>query len=105
MTRLQTELFPLRNNIETASSPPEQPTESATSKTRRHTPKGEASGWIEERTGNKKRQNPSISYYYCWDDTDGRHRRYIPAGKLWRVQQMWESRRSVDEIVAYLMNV
>ena len=30
---------------------------------RRHRPKGQASGWIEERLGNRSRANPSVSYY------------------------------------------
>ena len=93
----------INETIESVSSPPEQFAEPTTPKSRRHTPKGEASGWIEERTGNKKRKNPSVSYYYCWDDADGRHRKYIPAKKLWRVQQMWEGRRSMDEMVEYLV--
>lgn len=92
----------ITDTIEAVSSPPEQLTEPSNPNPRRHTPKGEASGWIEERTGNKKRKNPSVSHYYCWDDADGRHRKYIPAKKLWRVQQMWEGRRSVDEIMKYL---
>jgi hypothetical protein len=57
---------------------------------RRHSAKGAASGWIEERIGNRKRPTPSTSYYYRWQDETGRHTRYIPAGKLWRVQQLVE---------------
>lgn len=70
---------------------------------RRYSKPGEASGWIEERIGNRKRKTPSLSYYYCWQDELGRHRRYIPAGKVWRIQQMVEvERRAVAEILEVL---
>lgn len=85
--------------------PPEQiPQLSPTpSRPRRHSHKGEASGWIEERTGNRKRRNPSTSYYYRWQDEAGRHSRYIPAGKVWRVQQMVEvERRPITEVLEVL---
>ena len=39
---------------------------------RKHRAAGNASGWIEERLGNKKRANPSVSYYYRWDSHKGR---------------------------------
>jgi hypothetical protein len=35
---------------------------------RRHSPKGKAVGWLKERLGNTKREKPSVSYFYCWDD-------------------------------------
>ena len=77
-------------------SPPEQ-------RPRRHSPKGEASGWIEERLGNRKRKTPSLSYYYRWQDELGRHSRYIPTGKLWRVQQMVEVEgRLIGEVLEVL---
>lgn len=88
--------------IDSISSPPEHSPSPSSGRTRRHTPKGDASGWIEERMGNKSRKTPTLSYYYCWDDAAGRHRKYIPARKLWRVQQLWDMRRSVDEILEYL---
>ena len=46
---------------------------------------GNASGWIEERTGNKKRANPSVSYYYRWDSPKGRVSEYIRASQVARV--------------------
>lgn len=70
---------------------------------RRYSRPGQASGWIEERIGNRKRKTPSVSYYYGWQDATGKHKRYIPAGKLWRIQQMVEvEQRSVAEIMAVL---
>ncbi|MEO0405723.1 MAG: hypothetical protein AAF289_00070 [Cyanobacteria bacterium P01_A01_bin.135] len=70
---------------------------------RRHVPKGQACGWIEERLGNKRRKNSSVSYYYCWDDGEGRHRKSIPVRKRSMVQQMWGERRPVAGILAVLM--
>lgn len=87
--------------VEAASSEPVSLVHKASP--RRHVPKGQASGWIEERLGNKRRKNPSVSYYYCWDDGEGRHRRYIPVRKRGRVQQLWAERRSVAEILAALV--
>jgi hypothetical protein len=66
------------------SSPPEQ----KLARSRRHTPKGKACGWIEERQGNKARKKASVSYYYKWDDAEGRGSRYIPAGKVEQVREM-----------------
>lgn len=72
-------------------------------RTRRHSPKGKASGWIEERQGNKKRSKPSISYYYRWEDATGKHSRYIPAGKLGQVQRMCEVEgRAIAEVLEVL---
>ncbi|HEY9661592.1 MAG TPA: hypothetical protein V6C65_24305 [Allocoleopsis sp.] len=73
-----------------SSSVSTQPVQHPAQPKRRHSPKGKASGWIEERIGNKQRRNPSISYYYCWEIDGVRDKCYIPAGKLWRVQQMVE---------------
>jgi hypothetical protein len=87
--------------LERIGSPPE-PFPSP-ERSRRHSPKGQASGWIEERIGNRKRRNPSTSYYYRWQDESGRHSRYIPAGKLWRVQQMVEVEgKTIAEILEVL---
>jgi len=69
---------------------------------RRRSKKGEASGWIEERQGNRKRKTPSTSYYYGWQDGEGKHKRYIPAAKVHRVQGMIGDRRTVAEILDYL---
>lgn len=70
---------------------------------RRHSAKGQASGWIEQRQGNKKRSKPSISYYYRWEDATGKHSRYVPAGKLERVQRMCEVEgRTIAEVLELL---
>ena len=52
---------------------------------RRRSPRGQASGWIEERQGNKHRKTPSTSYYYGWQVRGEKHKRYIPAAKVLRV--------------------
>lgn len=72
-------------------------------RTRRYSPKGRASGWIEQRQGNRKRSKPSISYYYKWQDSTGKHSRYIPARKLGQVQRMCEVEgRTIAEILEAL---
>lgn len=76
-------------------SPPEQ-------RSRRHTPKRKACGWIEERIGNKKRKNPSTSYYYCWDEPDKRNRVYVPVRLMATVRQMVDQRLGVDAIMKLL---
>jgi hypothetical protein len=74
-----------------------------TKRKRRHSPKGKASGWIEERFANKKRKMPTTYYVYKWEDATGRHSRYIPARKLWRVQQMVEIEgRPIAEVLEVL---
>jgi hypothetical protein len=84
---------------ESLLSPPEQQ-----QRTRRHSSKGKASGWIEERQGNKKRSKPSISYYYRWEDVTGKHSRYIPTRKLEQVQRMCELEgRTIAEILEVLL--
>jgi hypothetical protein len=81
------------------SSPPEQ----KLARLRRHTPKGKACGWIEERVGNKNRGKPSISFYYKWDDAEGRGSRYVPAGKVERVREMvYGESRSVADVLGFL---
>ena len=60
---------------------------------------GNASGWIEERTGNKKRANPSVSYYYRWDSHKGRVSEYIRASKVTRVARLIEAERPALEIL------
>lgn len=83
--------------VEDRSPPEHQP------RTRRHTPKGQACGWIETRTGNCKRKKPSVSHYYKWDDESGRGSRYIPAAKLAAATVMiYEQRRSVAEVLEFL---
>jgi ribosomal protein L21E len=69
---------------------------------RRHSQKGHASGWIEERQGNRKRKTPTTSYFYCWVEDGQRRKRYIPSGKLYRVNQMLDQRRPSQEIVEFL---
>jgi hypothetical protein len=69
---------------------------------RRYSPKGKASGWLEERQGNKKRKTPSTSYYYGWLDGDTCRKRYVPAGKLHRVHEMINQRKPVSEILSFL---
>ena len=87
--------------VPVALSPPEQLSK------RRHSPKGEACGWIEERLGNKGRKNPSVSYYYCWDEVIStgetqRQKLYIKVKQLATVRRMLDERRSVEEIVRIL---
>jgi hypothetical protein len=80
-------------------SPPEQ----KLARSRRHTPKGKACGWIEERQGNKARKKASVSHYYKWDDAEGRGSRYIPAGKVEQVKEMvYGESRSVAEVLGFL---
>lgn len=69
---------------------------------RRYSRKGEGSGSIAMRIGNRRRANPSTSYFYEWYDQGDRCRLYIRAGKLCRVKEMIEQRAKVDEILAYL---
>ncbi|MEP0923480.1 hypothetical protein [Leptolyngbya sp. ST-U4] len=79
---------------------PEQPQQGDGKRKRRYSPKGKAVGWIEERKGNLKRKNPSVSYYYCWMD-DGRKRStYIPVSQIHRIRAMVDDRCSGDDILA-----
>ncbi|MFG6100548.1 hypothetical protein SPB21_35245 [Leptothoe sp. ISB3NOV94-8A] len=66
---------------------------------RKHREKGNASGWIEERTGNRKRANPSVSYYYRWDSHKGRVSEYIRASQVTRVARLIEAERPALEIL------
>ena len=84
-----------------AREPPE-PTLTSPSRVRRRSPRGQASGWIEERQGNKHRKTPSTSYYYGWQVGGEKHKRYIPAAKVARVEQLILERRTVTQILAYL---
>jgi hypothetical protein len=86
-----------RQTPEHPSSPPAPPP-----RARRRSPRGQASGWIEERQGNKQRQKPSTSYYYGWQVAGEKHKRYIPATKVLRVQRLILERRTVVEILDYL---
>jgi hypothetical protein len=69
---------------------------------RRHSPKGTASGWLEERQGNKKRKTPSVSSYYGWFEGGACRKRYVPVGKVYRVHEMIQQRKPTSEILAYL---
>jgi|GEM_PF-7068274 len=81
-------------------SSPEPPTQTNGKRKRRYSPKGKASGWIEERQGNLKRKRPSTSFYYCWLDTDGRKQKtYIPSRQVREISGMVSRRCSVDEIL------
>ncbi|MBE9068717.1 HNH endonuclease [Leptolyngbya cf. ectocarpi LEGE 11479] len=66
---------------------------------RKHRAPGNASGWIEERLGNRKRANPSVSYYYRWDSPKGRVSEYIRASQVTRVARMIEAERPALEIL------
>ncbi|MEM6518924.1 MAG: hypothetical protein AAF722_06270 [Cyanobacteria bacterium P01_C01_bin.70] len=66
---------------------------------RKHRAPGNASGWIEERTGNRKRANPSVSYYYRWDSHKGRVSEYIRASQVTRVAGLIEAERPALEIL------
>jgi hypothetical protein len=69
-----------------------------------------ASGWIETREGNKQRNTPSVSYYYCVEQKGNRTRKYIPAAKVAIIQQLVsvgeaspaENRHPVAEILEAL---
>lgn len=89
-------------HIQENLSPTEQVEAKPATKQRRHSRKGEASGWIEERIGNKKRANPTTSYYYCWMEGNQRMKVYVKARKMWKCNQMVEARCSVGEILRFL---
>lgn len=72
------------------------------SQQRRYSPKGHASGWLEERQGNKKRKTPSVFYYYGWLDKDTCRKRYVPVGKVYRVHEMIQQRKPTSEILGFL---
>lgn len=84
-------------------SEPKRSPDSGNSRPKRYSRPGQASGWIEERVGNKKRKTPTTSYFYCFDGKeDGRQKRtrvYVPVGKMARVRQMVDQRCSVEEIL------
>lgn len=70
---------------------------------RRHTPKGSASGWIEQRQGNKCRKNPTVSYYYRWDEPDDRGSVYLPVAISDIVKRMVEvERRPVSKVLEFI---
>ena len=70
---------------------------------RRHTPKGSASGWIEQRQGNKGRKNPTVSYYYRWDEPDDRGSVYLPVAIVAMVKRMVEvERQPVSKVLEFI---
>ena len=66
---------------------------------RKHRAPGNAAGGIEERTGIRKRANPSVSYYYRWDSHKGRVSEYIRASQVTRVAGLIEAERPALEIL------
>lgn len=74
---------------------------------RRHSPKGKAVGWMKERQGNTKREKPTTSYFYCWDEPvnrDGqaeyqRHQVYVPVKAIAQVQAMIAERQPVAVVL------
>lgn len=74
---------------------------------RRHSPKGKAAGWLKERQGNTKREKPTTSYFYCWDEPvkrDGqaeyqRHQVYVPVRAIAQVQQLIAERQPVAVVL------
>jgi hypothetical protein len=72
-------------------------------KRRRHTPKGSACGWIEERVGNRKRSHPTVSYYYRWDEPEGRGTVYVPVAIAPVVKRMVEvERQPVSRVLEFI---
>ncbi len=70
---------------------------------RRYSKKGQASGWLEERKGNKQRKRPSTSYFYHWYEDDGRRQqRYVQTALMSDVRQMVDQRRPSAEIIEFL---
>jgi hypothetical protein len=46
---------------------------------------------------------PSVSYFYKWEDLEGKHSLYIKAAKVERVREMvYGERRSVTEVLNFL---
>ncbi len=70
---------------------------------RKHRPKGSASGWLETRTGNRKRKKPSVSYLYKWDSSKGRVSEYVKTSKVSGVSRMLTENRPALEILEYVI--
>jgi len=66
---------------------------------RRHSPKGQAVGWIEERLGNLQRKNPCTSFYFCWQEGDRRQKTYIPNRHISTVAELVNRRRPIAEVL------
>jgi hypothetical protein len=76
-------------------------------KQRRHSQKGRASGWIEERIANPQRKHPTTCYFYCWTepDQDGQQRKqkqYVQAHLMAAVRSLVEQRQPAAEILQHL---
>ena len=70
---------------------------------RRHSRKGHASGWIEERQGNKQRKHPSTSYYYRYYDSDGRkQQQYVQVHLMGQVRQLIDQRCTVEAVLQFI---
>lgn len=69
---------------------------------RRYSKKGEASGSIKERLGNKKRKRPCTSYFYEWYDDGRKQQRYVQTALMNEVSQMIDQRRPSAEIIQFL---
>ncbi len=70
---------------------------------RKHRPKGGATGWLETRVGNRKRKNPTVSYYYRWDSPEGRITEYVAGSKLPFVNSMLKSGTPALDILRYVI--
>ena len=70
---------------------------------RKHRAPGNASGWIEERLGNRKRANPSVSYT-TWDSHKGRVSEYIRASQVARVAGLIEAERPALEVLKVVVD-
>jgi hypothetical protein len=69
---------------------------------RRYSAKGKASGSIELRFGNRRRSQPTVSYYYLWYEHGAKRKLYIKVGKLPTLQKMIAQHCTVEEILGYL---
>ena len=81
---------------ENKAVPPPSPSPTTS---KRHRSKGLASGWIETRQGNQKRQKPSTSHYYRWDSPLGRVNEYVRASRLPRISRLIAEKRPALEIL------
>ncbi|MBW4694663.1 MAG: hypothetical protein KME27_23175 [Lyngbya sp. HA4199-MV5] len=76
---------------------PEQP------RKRRYSRKGHASGWIEERQGNKTRKRPSTSYYYRYYNADGRkQQQYVQVHLMDKVSQLINQCCAVETVLQFI---
>jgi hypothetical protein len=65
--------------------------------------KGKFCDWIEERQGNKARKKASVSFYYKWEGSTGKHNPCIPAEKVEQVKErVYGECWSVAEVLGFL---